>query len=216
MGVLRVNNLTMSLDGFVAGVNQSLEHPLGEGGRALHGWALATRTYRAMFGQPGGVTDGDDLLARRGFEGVGAEIMGRNKFGPVRGEWGDSDWRGWWGDNPPFHHPVFVLTHHPHQPIALDGGTTFFFVTDGIESARERALDAAAGDDVLVGGGAQTVRQYLAAGLIDSMHVAVAPLLLGGGARLFDPADGPPPAYRFADVSSSPAAAHFHLVRDRG
>jgi dihydrofolate reductase len=185
MTKLRVSSFSVSLDGYGAGPNQSLENPLGIGGVALHGWAFATRTFRKMFGQDGGTTDVDDGFAARGFANVGAWILGRNMFGPIRGEWPDENWKGWWGDNPPYHCPVFVLTHYPRAPIAMDGGTTFHFVTDGIHAALKRAREAANGQDVRVGGGVATIRQYLQAGLIDEMHLAVSPVLLGRGENLF-------------------------------
>jgi dihydrofolate reductase len=179
--------ITTSLDGYVAGPNQSGENPLGEGGEHLHDWAVPTKTFRALHGeQRGGETGINDDVLREALENVGATIMGRNMFGPVRGPWGRDPWRGWWGDDPPFNHPVFVLTHHPRDPLSMQGGTTFYFVTDGIESALEQAREAAGGKDVTIGGGASAVRQYLAAGLLDELEIHVAPLLLGGGERLFD------------------------------
>lgn len=183
-------SITTSLDGFVAGPNQSLEHPLGEGGIALHEWAFPTKTFRSMHGDAGGGETGvnDDVL-REAFENVGATIMGRNMFGPVCGPWGNDPWKGWWGDTPPFHHPVFVLTHHPREPLLMQGGTTFHFVTDGIESALAQARKAAGGKDVSLGGGAKTVQQYLAAGLLDELEIHVVPLLLGAGERLLDRLD---------------------------
>jgi dihydrofolate reductase len=183
-------SLTTSLDGFVAGPNQSLENPLGEGALGLHDWAFPTKTFRALHGDAGGGETGvnDDVL-RETFENVGATIMGRNMFGPVRGPWGSSAWKGWWGDEPPFHHPVFVLTHHARESLPMQGGTTFHFVTDGIESALVQARNAAGGKDVLVGGGASAIRQYLMAGLLDELQMNVVPLLLGSGARLLDRLD---------------------------
>ncbi|MGH7946222.1 MAG: dihydrofolate reductase family protein [Opitutaceae bacterium] len=183
-------SITTSLDGYVAGPNQSVDHPLGEGGICLHDWALPTKTFRALHGDAGGGETGinDDVL-REGFENVGATIMGRHMFSPVRGPWGRNPWKGWWGDNPPFHHPVFVLTHHGREPLAMQGGTTFHFVTDGIESALAQARKAAGGKDVTLGGGANIIQQYLTAGLIDELEIHVVPLLLGGGARLLDHLD---------------------------
>ena len=206
--------ITMSLDGYVAGPAQSLENPLGEGGPALHEWAFATRTFRATHG---GTDDGetgldDDRIAAM-FENVGATIMGRNMFGPVRGPWGDEDWRGWWGDDPPYHTPVFVLTHHPRDPVEMQGGTTFHFVTGGIESALGRAFEAAAGKDVLLGGGASAAQQYLRARLVDEMEVHVVPLLLGAGARLFENLDGGPRGYECVELVSSSRVAHYRYVR---
>lgn len=189
MGRVRVT-ITMSLDGFVAGPRQSAEEPLGVGGRGLHDWLLGTRTFRQIHGMEGGTTGVDDDIARESVEAAGASVIGRNMFGPVRGPWGDGGWRGWWGDDPPFHTPVFVLTHHPRPPLVMDGGTTFHFVTDGIEAALDRAREAAAGRDVAVGGGGETVRQYLRAGLVDLLEVHVVPLLLGDGVRLFEDGGG--------------------------
>ena len=214
MPKLRVHCFSISLDGYGAGPDQSREHPLGVGGEHLHDWFVATRTFRTVHGQAGGEEGTlDDGFAARQLDGVGAWIMGRNMFGPVRGPWPDDSWRGWWGENPPYHGPVFVLTHHPRPPLSMQGGTTFHFVTEGIESALERAFEAAGGKDVLVGGGASTVQQYLRAGLIDEMHYAIAPILLGGGERLFDNLDGGPRGYECVELASSPAAAHVRLVR---
>ena len=164
MPKLRVHSFTISLDGYGAGPDQDLDNPLGVGGMALHEWAFATRTFRQMFGQEGGTTGVDDDFAARGFDNIGAWILGRNMFGPVRGPWPDDSWKGWWGDNPPYHTPVFVLTHHPRASIAMDGGTTFHFVTDGIDAALERATEAADGKDIRLGGGVATIRQYLQRG----------------------------------------------------
>lgn len=180
----------ISLDGFVAGPNQSLENPLGEGGMQLHAWAFRTKTFRRLHGQDEGEGEAgvnDDVL-RESFENWGATIMGRNMFGPARGPWGPDPWRGWWGDNPPFHHPVFVLTHHARPPLPMQGGTTFYFVTDGIESAVAQARRAAADRDISVGG-ASVVQQFLNAGLLDELELHIVPLLLGRGERLFDHVD---------------------------
>jgi dihydrofolate reductase len=219
MPKLRVHNFAMSLDGYAAGPDQGPETPLGVGGTGLHEWVFATPYGQRMIGLDGGDAPGDagiddDFLAR-GDAGIGATIMGRNMFGPVRGAWGDSEWTGWWGNEPPYHHPVFVLTHHPHAPITMDGGTTFHFVDDGIEAALERAFDAAGGADVRLGGGASTVQQYLRAGLIDEMHVAVVPILLGAGERLFDHLDGGPEGYECVEFVSSPAVVHVRFARAR-
>jgi dihydrofolate reductase len=183
-------NITMTLDGYVAGPNESVENPLGEGAFHLHDWALPTKTFRSLHGDAGGGETGinDDVL-REAFGNLGATIMGRNMFGPVRGPWGRDPWKGWWGDNPPFHHPVFVLTHHAREPLPMQGGTTFFFVTDGIEYALKRARQAANGKDVGLGGGANVAQQYLAAGLIDELEIHVVPLFLGSGVCLFDSFD---------------------------
>lgn len=185
MSRLRVNSFTISLDGFGAGPDQDLENPLGVGGEALHRWQFETRTFRQMFNGNGGRTDIDDEMVRAGFDNVGAWILGRNMFGPVRGPWPDDSWRGWWGDTPPYHVPVFVLTHHAREPLVMDGGTTFHFVTGGIHEAVERARAAADGRDIRVGGGVSVIRQYLEAGLMDEMHLAVSPTLLGRGENLF-------------------------------
>lgn len=212
MPKLRVHNFAVSLDGYGAGRDQSVEDPLGVGGERLHDWVFATRSGREMIGQDGGTEGLDDRLTAVGFEGVGATVMGRNMFGPIRGPWGDEGWRGWWGDDPPYHHPVFVLTHQPHEPVPMEGGTTFFFVTDGIESALEQAFAAADGADVRLGGGVATVQQYLRAGLVDDLHVPIVPVLLGAGERLFDdPAllDG----YECVEISTGGAVAHFHFAK---
>jgi dihydrofolate reductase len=179
--------ITTSLDGYVAGPHQSEENPLGEGGIHLHDWALPTKTFRAIHGDTGGGETGinDDVL-REAFENVGASIMGRNMFGPVRGPWGNNPWRGWWGDDPPFHHPVFVLTHHAREPLSMRGGTTFYFFTDGIESALAQARKAASRKDVMIHGGAKAIQQYLDAGLVDEIEIHIVPLVLGGGARLLE------------------------------
>jgi dihydrofolate reductase len=210
---LRVHNFAMSVDGFVAGPDQSLEHPLGVGGTRLHQWAFATRSARRMFGHEGGEGGVDDDMWRQGDEGVGATIMGRSMFGPVRGPWPDESWRGWWGDEPPYHHPVFVLTHHPRPSVEMQGGTTFHFVDGGIEVALERAVEAAGGRDVRIGGGASTVRQYLRAGLVDLLHLAIAPVLLGSGQRLFEDLSDLPEAYQVAEVVGSPRAAHVRVTK---
>jgi len=215
---LRVHNLAISLDGYVAGPDQSIDNPLGVGGPRLHEWVFATRTGRRMFGQEGGDEGLDDEFLARADAGVGATIMGRNMFGPVRGPWasdrgtGDAG-TGWWGDDPPYHHPVFVLTHHPRPSLEMQGGTTFHFVGDGIEAVLERAFEAADGDDVRLGGGAATVQQYLSAGLVDEMHLAIVPVLLGRGERLFDHLDGGPEGYECVEIVSSPSVAHVRIVR---
>jgi dihydrofolate reductase len=217
MSKLRVHNLAMSLDGYVAGPNQSIDNPLGEGGTRLHEWVFATRTGQKMLGNDGGDTGVDDEFIAQGDVGIGATVMGRNMFGPIRGPWRDDKWKGWWGEEPPYHHPVFVLTHHPHLPITMEGGTTFHFVTDGIESALARAFEAAGGADVRLGGGASTVRQFLRAGLIDELHVPIVPILLGRGERLFDDSIGGSISgaggYECVEFVSSPAVVHVRLAR---
>jgi dihydrofolate reductase len=211
---LRIESFSISLDGFGAGSNQSLEHPLGAGGHALHGWAFPTRTSQNMFGNSTGTTGVDDEFAARGFSNVGAWNLGRNMFAPTRGPWLDADWKGWWGDNPPYHTPVFVLTHHAREPIVMEGGTTFHFVTDGIQSALERAADAAKGLDVRLGGGVATIQQYLRAGLVDEMHLAIAPVLLGAGERLFSDVDMRSLGYECVAHKATPNATHVVLTRN--
>ena len=202
----------MSLDGYVAGPDQSLEEPLGKGGEALHEWIVKTPSWREQHGLEGGEPTADDRYAAAASENLGATIMGRNMFGPVRGPWPDEQWRGWWGEDPPFHTPVFVLTHHERPPLELDGGTTFHFVTDGIESALERAFAAANGKDVAIGGGASTARQYLRAGLVDELTVHVVPVLLGRGEPLFDDLAGDL-GLEPVELEASPAVAHFRYAR---
>ena len=182
--MLRVSSFSVSLDGYGAGPNQSLEHPLGVGGLELHQWFFPTRTFRRMQNEGDGATGVDDEFAARGFQNIGAWILGRNMFGPIRGPWPDDAWKGWWGANPPYHVPTFVLTHHARPSITMEGGTTFHFVTDGIHAALERATAAANGKDVRVGGGVATIQQYLRAGLVDEMHLAIAPVVLGSGELL--------------------------------
>jgi dihydrofolate reductase len=213
MPKLRVHNFAVSVDGYAAGPDQDLDNPLGVGGMALHEWVFPTRTFRRMGSQEGGEEGLDDDFAARGDTGIGATIMGRNMFAPLRGPWGDSNWTGWWGDNPPFHHPVFVLTHHPQPSISMQGGTTFHFVSDGIRAALERAFDAAGGADVRLGGGTATVQQYLRAGLIDDLHLAIVPILLGSGERLFDHLDGGPVGYECVEFVSSPSVLHVRFAR---
>lgn len=211
MSRVRVQSFGISLDGFGAGPDQGLENPLGVRGRELMGWVFPTRTFGQMHGQGGGETGVDDGLAAKGFEGVGAWILGRNMFGPVRGPWPDESWKGWWGDEPPYHVPVFVLTHHPRAPIEMAGGTVFRFVTDGIRSALEQAKAAAGGLDVRVGGGVSTVRQYLQAGLVDELHLALAPVLLGRGEPLWAGLDLDALGYECAGTVSGERATHLFL-----
>lgn len=216
MGQLKVMSFSVSLDGFGAGPDQDLQNPLGVGGHAMFGWAFATRTFRTMFGQEGGSTGIDDGFARRGFENMGAWILGRNMFGPVRGPWPDESWRGWWGDEPPYHVPVFVLTHHARPPLEMQGGTTFHFVTDGIEAAVARARAAAGARDVRVGGGAATIRQLVRAGLLDEMHLAVAPVLMGRGEPLLHGIDLPALGWQVAEHTAGENATHVVLARRPG
>lgn len=201
---IRVAAFSVSIDGFGAGPAQSLENPLGAGGMELHKW---------MF--DGGVSPVDDAYKRRAMENLGAWIIGRNMFGPVRGAWPDLSWKGWWGETPPYHTPVYVLTHHARPPLEMDGGTTFHFVTDGIETALDRAIKAARGKDIRIGGGVSTIRQYLLKDLIDELHIAVAPALLGRGERLFEGIDMPALRYECAEYENSPHAAHFVLRKRR-
>lgn len=210
---VRVENFTISLDGYGAGPDQGMDQPLGAGGEALHDWLTATRTWLRVHGKDGGAAGLDDDFAARGEGDFGAWILGRNMFGPERGAWGDTNWKGWWGKNPPFHAPVFVLTHHARPPIEMEGGTTFHFVTGGIHDALERARAAAGGRDVRIGGGADTIRQYLRAGLIDELHVAIAPILLGRGERLFGDVDVRALGYACAQFVGSERATHVVLRR---
>ncbi|TIS47630.1 dihydrofolate reductase family protein [Mesorhizobium sp.] len=214
MSRLRVNAFTLSLDGYGAGPDQTLENPLGVGGEDLHKWMIGTRSFHQMVGKDGGTTDIDDGFTVRSFENVGAWILGRNMFGPVRGEWPDESWKGWWGDNPPYHVPVFVLTHHKRAPIVMEGGTTFYFVTDGIHSALEQAKAAANGKDVRVGGGVSTVRQYLKEQLIDEMHLAISPMLLGSGEHLFAGFDMLKLGYRCTSQVATADATHVVIKRN--
>ena len=216
MSKLRVHCFAISLDGYGAGPNQSVENPLGVGGLGLHQWIFATRTFQTMFGSGGGTTGTDDDFAARGVENVGAWILGRNMFGPVRGPWPDDTWKGWWGDNPPYHVPVFVLTNHARAPITMEGGTTFHFVTDGIESALERAREAAGGRDVRLGGGIATIRQYLQAGFVDTMHVAISPVLLGAGEALLAGLDMPALGYRVTEHVPTASVTHVVLSKSAG
>ena len=212
MARVRVHNLSVSLDGYAAGPAQSPEAPLGVGGERLHAWIWDTRYGRAMIGESDGSMGVDDRWLVRGDEGIGATVMGRNMFGPVRGEWPDLAWTGWWGEEPPFHHPVFVLTHHPRPTLEMLGGTTFHFVTDGLEDALARASAAAAGGDVRLGGGVATVRAALGARLVDDLHLALVPVLLGAGERLFDGLGPWPDGYACAEIAASDAVAHLRFA----
>jgi dihydrofolate reductase len=213
-GKLVVRCFSVSADGYSAGPDQDANNPLGVGGMALHEWVLPTRTFQKMLlGKDGGTTGPDDDFAARGLENIGAWILGRNMFGPVRGPWPDESWKGWWGDEPPYHCDVFVLTHHARAPITMKGGTVFHFVTDGIEAALQRARDAAGGRDVRLGGGVATIRQYLRAGLIDEMHLAIAPVLLGSGENLFTGLDLVRLGFKRTDHVATAAATHMVLTR---
>ncbi len=210
-----VSSLSISIDGYGAGPDQSRESPLGKGGEDLHQWLVGTRFFREMQGKSGGSEGTDNAFAIRHMEGVGAFIMGRNMFGPIRGDWPDDEWKGWWGANPPYHVPTFVLTHYPRDPVEMDGGTTFHFVTDGIEAALDRAKAAAGDRNVAVHGGVSTVRQYLQAGLTDEVHVAISPILLGGGEALFAGIDLPARGYRVTEHTATDAATHIVFARQK-
>jgi dihydrofolate reductase len=210
---VRVESFTISLDGYGAGPNQDIKNPLGVGGTDLHQWLFPTRTLqRTLFGKDGGTTGIDDDFASRGFQNIGAWILGRNMFGPIRGPWPDMNWKGWWGDNPPYHVPVFVLTHHARPPVEMEGNTTFHFIT-GIREALDRAREAAAGRDVRIGGGPKTIQQYLRKGLIDEMHIAIAPVLLGSGERLFEGVGLRSLGYECVEFIASEKATHVVLQR---
>jgi dihydrofolate reductase len=215
MSRLRVQSFGISLDGFGAGPSQDLQHPLGVGGEALHGWVFPTRTFQRMHGQGEGTTGVDDDFAARGFENVGAWILGRNMFGPIRGPWPDDTWKGWWGEEPPYHVPVFVLTHHARPSFTMKGGTTFHFVTGGIHQALDRAREAARGKDVRVGGGVATLRQYLRAGLVDEMHLVVSPVVLGSGEHLLSGIDLLALGFRPTEHVATEKALHVVLTRAR-
>ena len=213
MTKLRVRIFTISIDGYGAGPDQSLDNPLGVGGRTLHPWLVATRTFQQMHGGEGGTTGVDNDFAARGFVNVGAWIMGRNMFGPVRGPWPDETWKGWWGRNPPYHNPVFVLTHHARPSITMEGGTVFHFVTEGINAALARATEAAKGQDVQIAGGVETIRQYLRAALIDEMQLAISPVLLGAGEHLFSGIDTLKLGYQCTEHVATPNATHIVLTK---
>lgn len=213
---LRVNCFSISLDGYGAGPDQSMQNPLGAGGMALHEWFFPTRTFqRLIMGKDEGTTGVDNDFAARGMAGVGAWILGRNMFAPSRGEWPDDGWKGWWGDEPPYQTPVFILTHHPRASIEMAGGTTFHFVTDGIHATLKRAKEAANGKDVRLGGGVATIRQYLQAGLIDELHLAVSPSLLGSGEHLFAGIDLPKLGYQCTEHVATPLATHVVIAKRR-
>lgn len=216
MSRLRVHCFGVSIDGYGAGPDQSLADPLGVGGKALHEWIFATRTFQHMFGGDGGETGVDDDFAARGFSNIGAWILGRNMFGPVRGPWPDDRWKGWWGPNPPYHSEVFVLTHHPRDSVSMEGGTTFHFITDGIHAALKHARAAAGARDVRLGGGVASVRQYLQAGLVDEMHLAMAPVLLGSGESLLAGIDLKALGFECAEQVGMPRAMHVVLTKRGG
>lgn len=215
MSELKVLSYSISLDGFGAGPRQTLQNPMGERSDGLHQWLRGTRTFQRMMGDESQGSDGvDEAFAARGFANPGAWIMGRNMFGPVRGPWPDDEWKGWWGEEPPYHVPVFVLTHHPRAPLEMKGGTTFYFVTDGIESAYAQARQAANGKDVRLGGGAATIREYLRAGLVDEMHLAISPVVLGSGEPLFEGLDLAGLGWRCTEHVSTPSATHVVMRKD--
>jgi dihydrofolate reductase len=214
MARLIVHSFSISIDGYGAGPDQSLDNPLGVGGEGLHDWLVQTRAWQELHGGEGGETGSDNSAALGGFEGVGAWILGRNMFGPVRGPWPDEDWRGWWGEEPPYRVPTFVLTHHERRPVVMKGGTEFIFVTGGIEDALVRAAAAAGGKDVRLGGGVATIRQYLQAGLVDELHLAISPILLGSGEHLFQGIDLPALGYECVEHSPGQrAVGHMTLAK---
>jgi len=210
---IRVDSFAISIDGYAAGPHQDIDNPLGVGGKELVQWFLPTRTFQRTHGGEDGTTGVDDDFAARGFKNVGAWILGRNMFGPIRGPWPDLNWNGWWGENPPYHVPVFVLTHHARPSIEMEAGTTFHFITGGIHEALDRAREAANGKDVRIGGGANVIRQYLQAGLIDELHLAIAPALLGQGERLFEGADLRTLGYECVEFVGSEKATHVVIRR---
>jgi dihydrofolate reductase len=214
MSIVRVSSFAVSLDGYAAGPGQSIDAPLGIRGPELFEWFFSTRTWRQMHGLEGGSTGVDNEWAQRGMENVGAWILGRNMFGPVRGPWPDESWNGWWGEEPPYHVPVFVLTHHPRSAVEMKGATIFHFVTDGIQAALERAKDAAKGRDVRIGGGVATVQQYLRARLIDELHLAFRPILMGSGENLFAGMDLTGLRYRCSEHVSTELALHVKLTKE--
>ena len=213
MGKLRVNTFAISVDGYGAGPDQTRKEPLGVGGEDLHNWVVATRTFHKLQDKDGGSTGLDDDFTARGLEGLGAWILGRNMFGPIRGPWPDDEWRGWWGKNPPYHVPVFVLTHHARAPIQMEGGTEFRFVTDGIHSALEQAREAAGDRDIRIGGGVATIRQYLQARLIDEMHLAISPVVLGSGEHLLSGMDLPALGYKLTEHVPTAGATHVVFTK---
>jgi dihydrofolate reductase len=213
MPIVRVNSFAVSLDGYAAGRNQSIENPLGLRGPELFEWFFTTRTWKQMHGDEGGSTGVDNEWAQRGMENVGAWILGRNMFGPVRGPWPDDSWKGWWGEDPPYHVPTFVLTHHPRDPVEMKGGTTFHFVTDGIDAALQSAKQAANGKDVRIGGGVATIRQYLRASLIDQLHLVFRPILMGSGENLFAGLDLAELGYHCTEHVATELAMHVVLKK---
>jgi dihydrofolate reductase len=212
---LRVANFSISVDGFGAGPSQDINNPLGVGGMNLHQWFFQTNVFKKMHNGEEGETGKDNDYAARGFKNTGAWIIGRNMFGPIRGNWPDDNWKGWWGENPPYHCPVFVLTNHPRESISMEGGTIFHFITDGIEAALEQAKQSANGKDVLLGGGVNTIRQYLTAKLIDEMHIAISPIILGSGERLFYNINLIALGYKCIESTLTEKALHIILAKDQ-
>lgn len=215
MSKVKVTAFSISLDGYGAGPDQSLETPLGKGGEQLHEWFIPTKMFQRMMNKEEGTEGTDNDFAEKSFENIGAWIMGRNMFGPIRGPWPNDEWKGWWGDTPPYHVPVFVLTNHAREPINMKGGTTFHFVTDGIESALEKAKKAANGKDIRIGGGVSTIRQFLQAGYIDEMHLAFSPVFLGAGEHLFAGIDLPKLGFTDVQTTYSKSAAHVILKKGK-
>jgi dihydrofolate reductase len=213
MPALRVHCFSMSFDGYGAGADQSEENPLGVGAEGLHEWILETAAGKKMIGSTGGTEGVDCDFVDEGFDNIGSWILGRNMFGPIRGEWGDSDWRGWWGDTPPYHCDVFVLTHHPREPLSMDGGTTFHFTADPIEDVLARAFESAGGKDVRLGGGVATLRQFMQARLVDSLHIPVVPITLGRGERVFEGVDANALGYEVSEVIPSSRVMHVRLTK---
>lgn len=213
MSRVRVHNFSVSIDGFATGEGQSLDAPFGHAGQRLHEWFFQTRTFQQMQGKPDGSTGVDDAIARTWDAGIGAEIMGRNKFGPQRGPWENHEWNGWWGPNPPFHTPVFVLTHHPRPSVEMEGGTTFHFIDATPQEALHQAREAAAGLDVRIGGGPTTIREFLAEGLIDHLHIAVVPVVLGRGERLWAGLEGLEKSFQVESVTTPSGVTHMTFTR---
>jgi dihydrofolate reductase len=213
MSKLIVRSFSISLDGYGAGTNQSFDNPLGVNGSTLHKWLVATKTFQTMFGQDGGEMGIDNDFAARGFKNIGAWIIGRNMFGPVREAWPDDTWKGWWGDNPPYHTPVFVLTHYARTPLVMEGGTTFYFVTDGIEAALQQARNVANGKEIRLGGGVSTIQQYLRAGLADELHITMSPVFLGAGENLFSGLNLLALGYECIEQVSTTNAIHLTITK---
>jgi dihydrofolate reductase len=216
MSQVRVHNFSVSIDGFATGEGQSLEAPFGHAGHRLHEWFFPTRTFQQMQGKTDGSTGVDDAVARAWEPGIGAEIMGRNKFGPQRGPWENHEWNGWWGPNPPFHTPVFVLTHHPRPPVEMEGGTTFHFIDATPQEALRQAREAAGGLDVRIGGGPTTVREFLAEDLVDHLHIAVVPIVLGRGERLWTGLEGLEKRFQIESVTTPSGVTHMTFTRPQG